>query len=318
MTSGAPEAAKPLLQAIVSRTTELAPLKVVATKVIAMADDEASTAMDLAYVISSDQALTAKLLRLSNSAYYGYSRRISNVREAVILLGLRTVRSVAISTSLMDALRTPAVEGFDEGLFWGHSVSVGLCSEVIARGTRVARPEDAFTAGVLHDIGKLAMLLTETERFDEMVGWIADDGATAVDAERQAFDGVTHDVVGERLAHEWRFPIALVEAIGEHHPPARLDATRTLGDVVAAANLACNRAGLAAGFDWTADEDRRMGDRLPAGAAEALSGVHGGMATIERKARTFLQHVTGARPVWFATEVGQEQIGTDELEDEAA
>ena len=80
------------VRSIVNRTTELTPLKAVATRAIALAEDERSAAMDLATVISSDQALTAKLLRLSNSAYYGYARRIGNVREAVILLGMRTVR----------------------------------------------------------------------------------------------------------------------------------------------------------------------------------------------------------------------------------
>ena len=313
MNDGGQDGESPLLQQIVARTRELAPLTVVATKTIAMAEDRGSTAMDLAYVISSDQALTAKLLRLSNSAYYGYSRRINNAREAVILLGLRTVRSVAIATSLMDAMRAPELDGFDQNLFWGHSVCVGLSAEIIAKRTRVARPEDAFTAGVLHDLGKLAMLLTEPDRFDEMVGWIADDGALARAAEREAFDGVTHDVVGELLARQWLFPAALAQAIGEHHPPARRDATRTLADVVAAANLSCNRAGLAAGFDWTRDEERRLGHRLPAGAAEALNGVPGGMAAIERKARTFLRHVAGGPPTWFATEVRQEEPPEDEV-----
>ena len=95
------------LRLIVNRTTDLTPLKSVATKAIQLAEDERSAAMDLATVISSDQALTSKLLKLSNSAYYGYGRRISNVREAVILLGMRTVRSVAISSAIIEAFKVP-------------------------------------------------------------------------------------------------------------------------------------------------------------------------------------------------------------------
>ena len=154
------------VRSIVNRTTELTPLKSVATRAISLAEDERSAAMDLATVISSDQALTARLLKLSNSAYYGYARRIGNVREAVILLGMRTVRSVAISSGIIDAFSSlPRKDAFDIDLFWAHSVTVGLVAEVIARETRIVRPEDAFTAGVLHDVGKLAMMLAEPALF---------------------------------------------------------------------------------------------------------------------------------------------------------
>jgi putative nucleotidyltransferase with HDIG domain len=290
-------------------------LKAVATKAIQMAEDERAAAMDLATVISSDQALTAKLLRLSNSAYYGYARRISNVREAVILLGMRTVRSVAISSAIIDAFRVPEIEGFDQDLFWAHSVCVGLVAEVIAREARTARPEDAFTAGVIHDVGKLAMMLTEPNLFAEVADLVQREGMKYRDAELAVFQ-FGHELVGARLAQRWKFPEPLVASIREHHPVKPYAAVDSLSAVVATANLACNRAGLACGFDWTEDESRKPVTALPPVVDQALARVHGGMDTLEEKARAFLLHVTARAPRWYATHV--EELAAGEGDDAAA
>lgn len=298
------------VRSIVNRTTELTPLKSVATRAIALAEDERSAAMDLATVISSDQALTAKLLKLSNSAYYGYARRIGNVREAVILLGMRTVRSVAISSGIIDAFTVVSRESkFNLDLFWAHSVTVGLVAEVLARETRVARPEDAFTAGVLHDVGKLAMMLCEPAAFAEVVDLVTAEGMRYRDAELAVF-GVGHEHVGARLAQRWKFPDPLVDAIRWHHPEKPPSALETLNDTVAAADLACNREGLACGFDWTEEPLRRPVLALPPAVDQAIAKVHGGMPTIEGKARAFLLHVTARAPHWYATHPDEHEADT--------
>jgi len=300
------------LRMIVSRTTDLTPLKAVATKAIAMAEDERAAAMDLATVISSDQALTAKLLRLSNSAYYGYARRISNVREAVILLGMRTVRSVAISSAIIEAFRVPEIEGFDQDLFWAHSVCVGLVAEVIAREARTARPEDAFTAGVLHDVGKLAMMLTEPRLFERVIDLVRNEQMNYHEAELAVFE-VGHEQVGARLAERWKFPEPLVASIREHHPHKALASVESLSAAVATANLACNRAGLACGFDWTQDKSRQSVVALPPMVDQAFGKVKGGMATLEERARAFLLNVTSRAPRWYATLPEVEQSVEDDL-----
>ncbi|MCA9821514.1 MAG: HDOD domain-containing protein [Dehalococcoidia bacterium] len=296
-TNLAPEEPGELLRMIVNRTMELAPLRAVATKAIQMAEDEHSAAMDLAAVLSSDQALTAKLLKLSNSAYYGYARRIGNVREAVILLGMRTVRSVAIASSIIDAFDVEEVEGFDRDLFWAHSVCTGLVAEAIAKETRVARPEDAFTAGVLHDVGKLAMLLAEPRRFRAAVKLTTRDGLNWHDAEVATF-GVGHQYIGARLAQRWKFPEPLVSALKHHHDPLR-STVDSMNDVVAAANLACNRAGLACGFDWTREPERWARATLPPRVDDALDRVNGGIRSVEDRARAFLLHVSSKPPRWY-------------------
>ncbi len=285
---------------IVDRTTELTALNAVAAKAIQLAEDERTAAMDLATVISSDQALTAKLLRLSNSAYYGYARRISTVREAVILLGMRTVRSVAIASGIIDVFKLPeAGLDFDCDLFWAHSVTVGLVAEAIARETKLARPEDAFTAGVVHDIGKLAMVLVEPELFGKAIKLVTVEELPYGEAEARVF-GVSHAQVGARLAQHWKFPEALVEAIHAHHPAMPISRIDSLASIVASANLACNREGMACGFDWVGDECRRPVETLAPQVDVALSRVHGGMRTLEEKSQAFLKHVTAQAPRWYA------------------
>jgi putative nucleotidyltransferase with HDIG domain len=295
-----------LLRLIVNRTTELTPLKSVATRAIQMAEDERSAAMDLASVLSSDQALTAKLLKLSNSAYYGYARRIGNVREAVILLGMRTVRSVAIASSIIDAFNVAEIEGFDRDLFWAHSVCVGLVAEAVARETRIGRPEDAFTAGVLHDVGKLAMLITERDRFAKTVNLVVRRGLTWEQAEAEAF-GIGHQYVGARLAERWKFPESLTDTIRKHHPERLSRTVETMADVVAAANHACNREGLACGFDWTRMPARRPVGSLPPRVDDAINRVNGGMRTLEDKARAFLLHVTSRPPRWYVSSANEDE-----------
>jgi len=290
---------------IVERASELTPLRAVAMRAIQLAEDERAAAMDLATVVSSDPALTAKLLRLSNSAYYGYARRIATVREAVILLGMRTVRSVAIASGVIDAFNAQQrKDGFNRDLFWAHSVVVGLVAEAVARDTKAARPEDAFTAGVIHDIGKLAMQVAEPAPFARMVRLI--EGGTPYDEAEQEIFGVSHAHVGARLAERWHFPESLVEAIRLHDPVTPITRIESLADVVASANLACNREGLAGGFDWVNDPARHPSEPLAAQVGVALGRVHGGMRTLEEKGRAFLKHVSTQAPRWYQARADDE------------
>jgi HD-like signal output (HDOD) protein len=157
--------------ALIESIDELPPLPSVAARVMNMADDDRTSALDLAQVLSTDQALTAKLIRISNSAYYGFARRVSTVREAVLVLGFKQVRQMAVGASVMNAFKGSKLsDGFDLDLFWGHSIAVAVAAETLAKKTRVAKPEDAFTAGILHDIGRLVLRQVMPVEFANAVG----------------------------------------------------------------------------------------------------------------------------------------------------
>ena len=144
----------PSLEELVAEIAELHPLPAVATSILRLTEHDRFSAHELASAITADQALTAKLLRLANSAYYGFPRAIGTVRDAVVLLGFRTVRATTLASCVIGTLPRSNHLGYDD--FWHSSVSVGMLAEMLAR-TEGAHQDAAFTAGVLHNIGLLAL-----------------------------------------------------------------------------------------------------------------------------------------------------------------
>jgi putative nucleotidyltransferase with HDIG domain len=233
------------IDAMVRQVHQLAPLPAVALKVLELAHDDRSSAADLASVIATDQAMTAKLLRLANSAYFAAGRAITTVRDAVVVLGTIEVRRLVLTTALLGNFTGPSGGDFHLPSFWGHALAVGLVAEVMARLTGRATSEEAFTAGILHDIGKLVMSQYERERFEAATALATLKGMPLERAEAEVF-GFSHPELGSRLALAWRFPPALCEAIAEHH--ASPHESRGLAWVVAQANALCRDHGLWCGF----------------------------------------------------------------------
>ncbi|MFN0146237.1 MAG: HDOD domain-containing protein [Dehalococcoidia bacterium] len=282
------------IQELLSRIDELPPLPAVAMKVMAMAEDDRTSALDLAQVLSTDQAMTAKLIRISNSSYYGFARRVSTVREAVLVLGFKQVRTVAVGASVMSAFQGAKRDDvFDLDLFWGHSVAVAVASEAVAKKTRTAKPEDAFTAGVLHDIGRLALRQLMPAEFRQAVE-IARSGELPLhDAELET-TGYSHDQVGRVLGEMWKFPTHLIDAIAGHHD-ARLTPERDgLAGVVARCNSLVLHHGLYCGFDLEGEPSP-----VPAQLADAERDC-GGIDRVLERAFSFIESATGTPETWYA------------------
>jgi HD-like signal output (HDOD) protein len=188
---------------------ELRPLPAVAARVLRVAEGDRFSAQELAQVIGADPALTAKLLRLANSAYYGFARRISTVRDAVVLLGFRAVRSAALASSIIDAL--PGSTLVEPTQLWRFSVTVGMLAEVLARA-HGRHQDEAFTAGVLHNIGRLALDQHRPEALQAARRRAAEWGVTVHQAER-ALLGFSDADLGAGLATHWNLPEELVDAV---------------------------------------------------------------------------------------------------------
>src|SRR5262249_52918304 len=151
----------------------------------------------------------AKTLRLANSAYYGFPRRITTVRDAVVLLGFRAVRAATVATCLVDAI--PGSNSLDYNEFWHYSLAVGSTAELLSRAEGTGHDE-AFTAGVLHNIGRLALDQFLPQAFAEAVYRSREHHMTVPDAER-ALLGFTDSELGGALAEHWNFPQPLVDAV---------------------------------------------------------------------------------------------------------
>jgi putative nucleotidyltransferase with HDIG domain len=257
---------------IAQALAELPPMPASISEVIAACDDQDMTVGQLSQVILRDQSLTANILKLANSSFYGHARRVTTVTEAVVLLGFSAIKSLAISSHTARILnRALPGYGLAAGALWEHSIAVAFCARRLAVEVHLAPVEEAFVAGLLHDIGKIVLASHSPEAFEEI-------GAAArarmvpfhhVEAEVLGFD---HAELGARVAALWSFPPELEEAIRFHHDPGNAVLKPMLSHVVHLADVACMILGVGLGTDGLAygidpvslqvlgfDQERMMG-----------------------------------------------------------
>jgi len=184
-------------------------------------------------IISKDIGMTAKILQLVNSAFYGLRRRISDPAEAAVVLGINTMKALVLSHSLFSSLNQVKINKFSPTALWQHSMVVGSFAKKIAKAEHYPLKEidDAFVAGMLHDLGKLVLAIHLPERYDEKLTLIQEKGISHLEAEAQVFNG-THAEVGAYLIGLWGIADHITEAIALHHTP-QLCSTKTFTLVTA-------------------------------------------------------------------------------------
>ena len=171
-------------------------------------------------VISRDAGMTAKMLQLVNSAFFGSPRRMTNVVEAITMLGLDTVRALVLTFNVFEQCNTPMLPGFSSEALWQHSLMVGKLAKqiAVAEGSDRRLCEDAYTAGLLHDAGKLALVVHLPIPYAEALTVAQKEKIPLVEAETIVL-GATHAEVGAYLMGLWGLPAAIVEALAFHHRP---------------------------------------------------------------------------------------------------
>ena len=178
----------------------------------------ATSADDLAEIISQDPGLTAFLLRMVNSAFYSLPMQIDTISRAVTVVGVNQLSTLAVGTSVMSLFQDVPEEVLDMEQFWKHSVACGLVARRLCRVTGQGDPERAFVAGLLHDIGQLILLQAEPERATA-VHLTARQHDTLLYQEEKELLGFDHATLGGMLLRKWNFPFVLVSAVLEHHKP---------------------------------------------------------------------------------------------------
>jgi putative nucleotidyltransferase with HDIG domain len=182
-----------------------------------MLQDNDVSVQKMGNIIESDQVLTSKILRLVNSAFYGFKSRIVDIRQAVMILGFNTVRNALTAVSVIDLFRMKEkYSGFDIRELWEHSATVAITGKHLAERAHLASPSDCFVAGLLHDIGKLIMAEHFTDIFKQALELTREKGISFLDAERE-ISSIDHTRVGGYLARKWQLPNCLVDAIFYHH-----------------------------------------------------------------------------------------------------
>ncbi|MBV5336684.1 MAG: HDOD domain-containing protein [Deltaproteobacteria bacterium] len=201
------------LEQIIMSAGDLPTIPVVATKVLQLMEDENSTAEDLARVVESDPAVAARVLKMSNSSFYGAQRQIQTLPHAVMMLGFVTLKGVVVAASVKQVYHP---YGLTEKLLWEHSFGAGLAARLIAAELRQINPEEAFLGGLFHDIGKQIMNFLDKNKFQEVMQRCYNDGTPFKDAEQSLFH-YTHEEAGALVIKKWNFPEHLMKAVMAHH-----------------------------------------------------------------------------------------------------
>ena len=207
----------------INTISHIATLPEITLKIIELVDNPRSTAQDLNKLISNDPALVARILKVVNSAFYGLPGQIGSINRAIVLLGLNAVKNIVIAASLAKLFRGGRVSPhFSAKDLWTHSViAVGVFSKMIVVKINNTLPDEAFLAGLIHDMG----ILVELQAFREPLVEIAEKSANGTerytDIETQII-GVDHQMLGAGLTTKWKFPRSFQYVTGHHHNPMAL------------------------------------------------------------------------------------------------
>lgn len=196
---------------------DLPTLPAIAMEVNTMLQDYDTSIRELTKTIEKDQAIVPRILKLVNSAFFGFKSKISSVDHAIVLLGFNTVRNAVVSIAIIDALSLKGeLEDFDITIFWTHSIAVAVTSKYLAEKTRLQSPENSFTGGLLHDIGKVVLACHFQDFFKKVLTSMKDNSLSFYEAEVKEIP-ITHTQIGKYLANKWRLPDSLVDVIQYHH-----------------------------------------------------------------------------------------------------
>lgn len=203
------------LDQVVRAVRDLPSLPVIVMELLETMEQEDASSALLAHKISQDQALTAKILRVANSSFYGMSARVTTVAQALSILGFSTVRALVTAASISGAFVLDANSPFNFSQFWKHAIATAICAKHLAPFSRVA-PDSAFITGLLHDIGQLVLATKFAYAYAQVTAYRQANDCAVIDAERHILQ-LDHAMVGAALSEHWRFPLAMQQAVLQHH-----------------------------------------------------------------------------------------------------
>ncbi len=183
-------------------------------RALGIINDDSSGTKELSDIMAYDQALTSQVLKLVNSAYYGFAQEITSIKNAIALLGMTQTKNIVIAVAMKPMLTSQC--GKD---MWRHSLKTAVASELLAKNYDIIDPNDAFTIGFLHDIGKVILNMCDPKKY-QGVKELIQNGEAPLSAEEHIFD-MNHADVGFMLAKKWKLPVLLANCIKYHHDPLR-------------------------------------------------------------------------------------------------
>ena len=261
----------------------------VGLEVVRRALDPRSSAADIEEVVRTDVALSQRLLRVANSAFYRRGYPIQTVREAVVHLGFQELRRVAVTTSVMDFMTSGFAPGFDRRAFFVHCLATASVAQELSEMLGYEDPPVAFVGGLLHDVGKTFFDQHYAESFGKALRWAAADSIPLFEAERRVFGKEVHDrfrdhaAMGQWALRTWGLPEGFVQVAGQHHDEQG-EHPDFLVDVVQCADVLVQNLGLGASGNGALPEWSARFAALRLSADQLLGAVQQGVQTAQRMA----------------------------------
>jgi HD-like signal output (HDOD) protein len=206
----------------INNITDLPTLPTVAIQINQEIKNDNLTAKSLGEIVHNDPALTSRVLRLANSAYYGLVSRIDTLDRAITVLGINTLKNLALTISVFKVFHDNKHQNIDMEALWHHCLGCAVASKAIVAHTDPALAEQAFLSGIIHDIGKIAIAHAMPDKMAEIIDNLQNTDSTESEIENKVL-GFTHQNVGSLLADKWKFPIQYCKAIKFHHTPYSLE-----------------------------------------------------------------------------------------------
>lgn len=242
----------------------------IAMEVVEMVDNPKTSASQLGKIISTDQALTAKVLKIANSPFYGFPKKIATIDFAIIVLGFDALKEIVISISLVSSLQKKSDKYFDSKSFWDHSIATGVIARRLARDLGYRVSGEVFVGGLLHDMGISVMHRYFNNEFKRIVDIARESELTFMEAEESVL-GVTHADIGSWLAERWNLPDHLVEGVLLHSDPSKAEKNPELVSIIHCADVFAARInGSPVEFDKGVEFDQGALKRLQLDDANVL------------------------------------------------
>ena len=206
-------------------------IPIVMFEVTKLLDNPMTSTYELGKIISKDQGLTAKILTVANSPLYGLPRKVSSIEFAIVVLGFDQIKNIVIALSMIEAFNGKDKDDWNRRDFWIHSLTTAIGAKRIAEDLGKVKTVEAFTAGLLHDLGISVIQRYFNKEFKQICKMVKETEISYIDAEQQVL-GMTHQDVGQFLANRWNLPETLSEAIAFHHNPSECENSKSLTAIV--------------------------------------------------------------------------------------
>ncbi len=210
--------------------------------------DPKTSASILGKIISKDQGLVTKILTVANSPLYGIPRRVSTIDFAIVVLGFEQIKNIVIALSMMETLKVMGDRKFPQKSYWLHSIITAAAAQRIADDLGYQTSGEAFTAGLLHDLGILVIYKVFNNEYKRIINAVKKDGVSFLEAEEK-YLGITHQEIGGFLVDKWNLPFAITEVIYNHHKPSLTEEHSELASLIHLADFMTQKL-LVGNFVW--------------------------------------------------------------------